>query len=258
VPASARNLEEERVTARVGLIIPSSNRMVEQEMVRSFPHGIAVHVMRLRMTGPHHVPLAELLARVEEATRTLMDAKCDLVAFHCTAGSTEAGLEGEERALAAVARGGAPQATTTATAIRHAFTALGARRIVLVTPYDARTTAEEAAFFAAAGYQVLEARGFDLGGSDQFCAAPPEFWRDRTVRAARPDADAYLISCANITTFPVIEELEQRLERPVITSNQAVLWDALRRLGWSERDPCPGRLFDNLQTAETAYRSNVA
>jgi maleate isomerase len=231
------------MTARVGLIIPSSNRMVEQEMVRHFPEGIAAHIARLRMTGPHHVPLDQLLPRIEEATRTLMDARCGVVTFHCTAASTEAGLAGEERALAAVARGGAPRASTTATAIRNAFAALGAKRIVLVTPYDARTTEEEAAFLTSAGYEMLHAVGFDLGGSDAFCATPADFWRERTIAAARPEADAYLVSCANIATFGVIAELEQRLERPIVTSNQAVLWDALCRVGWHERRGCPGRLF---------------
>jgi maleate isomerase len=243
------------MTARIGLIIPSSNRMVEQEVVRSVPEGVQAHVMRLRMTGPHHVALPELLPRIEDATRTLMDAKCDVVAFHCTAASTEAGLQGEERALAAVARAGAPQATTTATAIRRAFAALGARRIVLVTPYDARTTEHEAAFLRIAGHEVLAAKGFDLGGSDRFCATPPQFWQERTLELARPDADAYLISCANIATFPIMAELEQRLDRAVVTSNQAVLWDALCRLGWSDRGQGPGRLFDHMAGPSRAVRS---
>jgi maleate isomerase len=236
----------ETVTARVGLIIPSSNRMVEQDMVRHFPPGLQAHVMRLRMTGPHHVPLAQLLPRIEEATHTLMDARCDVVVFHCTAASMEAGLDGEAQALAAVARAGAPHATTTATAIRRAFDARGARRIVLVTPYNARTTEDEAAFLRSAGYDVLHAAGHDLGGSDAFCAAPAQFWLDRTVAAARREADAYLVSCANISVFGVIEELERRLGRPVVTSNQAVLWDALSRLGWRDTRGCPGRLFATL------------
>ena len=240
--------------ARIGLIIPSSNRMVEQEMVRALPAGVQAHVTRLRMTGPHHVPLEELLPRIEEAARTLVDAKCDVVAFHCTATSTEAGLVGEERALAAVARAGTPQATTTATAIRRAFAAVGARRVVLVTPYDARTTEEEAAFLRSAGYDVLAAKGFALGGSDQFCATPAQYWLERTLELARPDADAYLISCANIATFAVIDELERRLERPVVTSNQSVLWDALCRLSWRERGMCPGRLFDDVAPARAVRR----
>jgi len=139
------------MTARVGLIIPSSNRLVEQEMARFFPPGVTLHVARLRMTGPHHVPLDQLLPRIEEATRTLTDARCDVVAFHCTATSMEEGSAGEERVLAAVARAGAPRATTTATAICRALDALAARRIVLVTPYSAKTTAEEAEFLHAAG-----------------------------------------------------------------------------------------------------------
>jgi maleate isomerase len=239
--------------ARVGLIIPSSNRMVEQEMAHHFPAGVTLHVARLRMTGPHHVALDQLLPRIEDATRTLTDAKCDVVAFHCTATSMEEGMAGEERVLAAVTRAGAPRATTTATAIRRAFDALEAHRIVLVTPYSAHTTAEEAEFLRAAGCEVVHAVGFALAGSDAYCATPPEFWRDRTIEAARRDADAYLVSCANIAALGIIDDLERRLDRPVITSNQAVLWDALVRIGHSDVSGCPGRLFS--AGARTASQS---
>jgi len=53
------------MTLRIGLIIPSSNRMVEQEMARFVPPDVTLHVARLRMTGPHHAPLAQLLPRIE-------------------------------------------------------------------------------------------------------------------------------------------------------------------------------------------------
>ena len=53
------------MTARIGLIIPSSNRMVEQEMVRHVPPGVQAHVARLRMTGAHHMSLDQLLPHVE-------------------------------------------------------------------------------------------------------------------------------------------------------------------------------------------------
>ncbi len=244
------------MTSRVGLIIPSSNRMVEQEMAQFFPPGVTLHVARLRMTGPHHMPLDQLLPRIEEATRTLTDARCDLVAFHCTATSMEEGMAGEERVLAAVSRAGAPRATSTATAIRRAFDALGARRIVLVTPYSQTTTEEEAEFLHAAGCEVLHAVGHALAGSDAYCAAPPAFWRDATLAAARREADAYLVSCANIAAMGVIDEVERRLDAPVITSNQAVLWDALVRIGHADVSACPGRLF--AVRAQPARRSAVS
>src|SRR5262249_38639852 len=229
--------------ARVGLIIPSSNRMVEQEMARFFPAGVALHVARLRMTGPHHVPLDALLPRIEEATRTLTDAKCDVIAFHCTATSMEEGMAGEERVLAAVAPPGSPPLTSTAPPTPPALAGPGARRVVLVPPYSAKPTEEEAEFLRAAGCEVLHAVGHALAGSDAYCAAAPAFWRDRTIEVARHDADAYLVSCANIAAMSVIEEIEARLDRPVVTSNQAVLWDALARSGHADLWTCPGRLF---------------
>lgn len=231
------------MTGRVGLIIPSSNRMAEQEMAPAFPNGVVAHVTRLRMTGANHLAFDQLLPRIEEATSALADARCDVVAFHCTANSMAGGKAGEEQILATLARAGAPRATTTITAIQRAFDALDARRIVLVTPYSSRTTEHEAEFLRLGGYDVLSAQGFALGGSDAYCAASPQFWRERVMAAARSDADAYFISCANISVFGVIEELEARLERPVVTSNQAVIWDALELLGWYGRRGGPGRLF---------------
>jgi maleate cis-trans isomerase len=226
--------------------------MVEQEMVRTFPPGVQAHVMRLRMTGPHHTDLAGLLPRIEEATRTLIDARCDVVAFHCTATSMEEGADGEERILAALGRGSAPRAFTTATAICRAFDVLGAKRIVLVTPYDARTTAGEAEFLRSAGYEVVHAIGYALAGSDAYCGTPAQFWFERTLEAARAEADACLVSCANISVFGVIEALEQKLARPVITSNQAVVWEALRLLAWQDIRGCPGRIFSHLAAAQLA------
>jgi maleate isomerase len=123
---------------------------------------------------------------------------------------------------------------------------------VLITPYSQEVTDHEAEFFHEAGYTVIYAKGFALAGSDAYCSTPSSFWRDRALEAARPDADVYFLSCANIAVFSIIEELEQRLDRPVITSNQAVIWDALSRLGAQDRRGCPGRLFATAGIAEPA------
>jgi maleate isomerase len=243
------------MTVRVGCIIPSSNRMVEQEMTAAFPAGVQPHVTRLRMTGPNRGPLNAVLPRIEEATRALTDAHCEVVAFHCTANSMEEGRGGEERILASMARAGVPHATTTATAIRRAFDALGARKIVLITPYDQRTTDHEAEFLHESGYQVLHAKGFALNGSDAYCATPPAYWRDRVREAVRPEADVYFVSCANISVFSVIEELEQQLDRPIVTSNHAVVWDCVSQLGWPDRGNCPGRLLECRKAAGPAHSS---
>jgi maleate isomerase len=246
------------MTARVGLIIPSSNRMVEQEMAPAFPAGVTAHVTRLRMTGAHRLAFQELLPRIEEAAHALADARCDVVAFHCTANSMQGGTAGEGEILAALERAGAHRTTTTITAITRALDALAARRIVLVTPYSAATTEHEAEFLRAAGYDVLSAQGFALDGSDAYCAAPASFWRDRVLDAQREDADGYLVSCANISVFGVIEGLEERLQRPVVTSNQAVIWDALRLIGWRKPRNRLGRLFETLAAVAPLSAAQIA
>lgn len=231
------------MTQRVGLIIPSSNRMVEDEMVHAYPEGVHAHITRLRMTAEHKVPLDQLSARITEAAGALADARCEAITFHCTANSTDGGTEGEALILEALNKAGAAKVSTTATALRRAFAALKAKRVVMVTPYSQKVTDHEAEFLAAVGAQVLTAVGHGLDGSDAYCAAPPSFWRDKTLEVRHKDADLYFISCANTASMSVVDELERRLERPVITSNQIVVWDQVRALGIEGAGRAPGRLF---------------
>ena len=134
------------MTARVGLIIPSSNRMVEQEMVRAFPPGCGT------CHAPAHDRRQSSRLRSAPAAHRGGDARarrCPLrrgrVPLHR---ELDGGRHGPAKSniLATLARAGAPRATTTITAIQRAFDALAARRIVLVTPYNAPTTEHEAEF----------------------------------------------------------------------------------------------------------------
>ena len=230
---------------RIGFIIPSSNRMVEQEMVRVLPAGVTAHVARLRMTGAYERPLEALLPDVSNAAATLADARCDAVAFHCTANSTAEGADGEARLLGALRAGSGGAITTTATAIREALDALDARRIVLVTPYTPAVTDHEATFFVDAGYQVAATVATNLAGSDAYCATPAEAWEASLMKARRDDVDAYVLSCANIACFAVIERVERALGKPLVTSNQSVLWATLRAAA-APRPQRLGRLMEKL------------
>jgi maleate isomerase len=228
---------------RIGLIIPSSNRMVEEEMVRFYPEGVIAHVTRLRMTGANRRPLAQLLPDIETAAAGLVDAKCEVVSFHCTVTSMADGPEGEKAILAAVTRAGAPHVATTSTAVRAALDACGAKRIALVTPYDKHKTDEEIEFLHAAGYEIAYAKGYELAHSDEYCGTPAATWRERVLAARRHDADAYFLSCANVQGIGIIEGLEKELGRPVLTSNQVVIWDALAKLDLAQARGLPGSLF---------------
>jgi maleate isomerase len=93
-----------------------------------------------------------------------------------------------------------------------------------------------------------------LAGSDVYCTMPPELWYDVTLSLRRDDADVYFISCANIHSMDVIEQLEKVLEKPVVTSNQAALWCALRTIGIGDVVSGLGRLMriERLEPAAAA------
>src|ERR1700745_3256621 len=80
---------------RIGLIIPSGNRLTEPQFHTYAPPSVGIHVTRLRMTGQHRKAPSELKASLAEAAAALADTKPGLIVFHCTANSMENGLAGE-------------------------------------------------------------------------------------------------------------------------------------------------------------------
>ena len=228
--------------ARYGLIIPSSNRMAEPHANRYTPAGIVPHVTRLRMTGAHFMPLDDLLPRVSEAAAMLADAKCDPVVFHCTANSMAEGIDGEKRIGAAIHAATGGKVTTTAAATMAALKALEASRIVLISPYTRKNHEHELIFMEQAGIEVVGDKNLGLTGSDAYCGMPAPEWVEMLKEMKNDRADAYFISCANIQAIDVIEELEALLNRPVLTSNQLVIWQALRLAGIKDAIPGLGRL----------------
>jgi maleate isomerase len=234
------------MVARVGLIIPSSNRMVEQEMVRFFPDDVVVHVTRLRMTGANRKSIGDLVPEVEAAAAALADAKCDVIIFHCTANSMSEGADGEARLLETLKHAGAPRVATTSTAIVEALKALKATSVSLVTPYDQKVTDHEVHFLEERGFHVPYAKGWALGGSDAYCMTPAETWLERML-TAEGGVQATFLSCANVRGIGIIQDVESRLGVPMITSNQAVIFEAMRQIGWRGEAPRLGRVFDRLR-----------
>ncbi len=235
------------MVARVGLIIPSSNRMVEQEMVRFFPENVVPHITRLRMTGANRKSIGDLVPEVEAAAAALADAKCDVIVFHCTANSMSEGSDGETRLLETIKKAGAPRAATTSTAIVEALKALEATSVSLVTPYDQKVTDHEVHFLEERGLHVPYAKGWALGGSDAYCSTLPQVWLERMMETKGCGAKASFLSCANVQGIAIVDEVERQLGVPMITSNQAVIFESLRQIGWQGDKRPPGRVFETLR-----------
>jgi maleate isomerase len=234
-----------RPRARIGFIIPSSNRMVEPDMQRFLPEGIVPHFNRIGMTNRHRAPLEQLLPRILEAADLLNDSKCDAIVFQCTGTSMSGGVAMDRHVLEEITRTTGRPAISTASAVDAALRALGAKRIVFISETKQAGHDKKRAYLEQAGFEIVADRAVGLSGSDEYCTTPPVFWFE-TARALKTDsADAYFLSCANIQSTAVIADLEHALGRPVVTSNQAALWSALRTIGIGEDVPGLGRLLQN-------------
>ena len=227
-----------QVRARYGLIVPSSNRMAEPHAAHFNPEGVVTHTTRVRMTGPYFMAIDELLPKVAVAAEVLDDASCDTIVFHCTANSMAEGLDGEKRIADTIETATGKKAITTASATMAAFEKLEARRIVLVSPYPRDSHEHEIEFLEEAGMEVIGERNLNLNGSTAYSDMAPSAWVDTLADMKNEQADVYFASCANIRAIEVLEKMEDMLDAPVVTSNQLVIWHALRQAGVD--DPLPG------------------
>jgi maleate cis-trans isomerase len=242
----------QETTARIGLIVPSSNRMTEPQFHRYAPAGIGVHVARAQITGRHRKPIAALLDEVGRAASSLGDARCDPVVFHCTGTSMAEGIAGEAALVDKVAKESGAKAFSTAQAIVEALKALGMRRVILFSPYVQATNDHEKEFLAEHGIAVVRDVALNLPAGDDYIRVPVERWIGLAREHAHVPADGFFLSCTNTTQIEAVETIERETGRPVVNSNQAALWAALGRIGKGgavPRIPGLGRLFAQAEPA---------
>ena len=232
--------------ARIGLIIPSSNRLTEPQLRHFAPRELGIHVTRLQMTGKWNRPLSALGDDIQRAAGALADAKCDIIVFHCTGHAMEEGPDGDARTRALIENATGIEAISTASAIQEAIAALKVKNLILMTPYEQDVNDHEIDYLRQIGVNVAHDVALALPGSDDYLAQPPERWVELAVQNARDAADGYFLSCTNTTQIEAIEPIERRLGKPVVNSNQAVLWACVKRLrhklGAARLAPGLGRL----------------
>jgi maleate cis-trans isomerase len=232
--------------ARVGLIIPSSNRLTEPQFRYYLPADIGVHVTRMRMTGPYHRPLDEIGDGIREAAGCLADSECDAIVFHCTGGAMSDGAEAEARVVDLIRSETGKTALATGEVVVEALTALEISRPVLISPYVQATNDAEKVYLESIGISVVNDVALGLPGGSSYIQVPPERWLDEVRGALTPEADGVFLSCTNTTQIEIVEAAEIATGLPAVNSNQAVIWRVLKEFGPGTDGTMPGgpgRLF---------------
>jgi maleate isomerase len=234
--------------ARIGAIVPVSNTTNEVEFNRMTPDGVTVHFTRVPLEAdPATDDFAAMLDAVGHAASELAAAGADVIAYACTSGSMACPPERLDGRI--TLESGKP-ALTTAGAILRALEALGIRSLAMATPYTDATNARESAFIERHGFRVTGIEGMGFGGSldkiQKISRVPPREVFDHARSVDGDEADALLICCTDLGTADILQQLEDALGKPVISSNSATFWASLRTAGIDQKVTGYGRLLSEF------------
>jgi maleate isomerase len=240
---------------RVGVLTPHVTLGPEAELPAMDPGRVVTCVARvpLEPTGAGATPTPSALRALasspafDDAAELLGRGSLDGIVFPSTSSAFAIGYDAEAALVSRLAeRAGVSVMSTCASAVL-ALRALGAERIALVNPpwFEDELIDLGAAYFIDAGFEVLSsesvALSLDSGDLDAAALYGWTFWH------VRADADAIFIGGNGFRTAGAVAELETRLARPILTSNQVLLWHLLGAVGEGTTSEVTGygRLFEH-------------
>ncbi len=210
---------------RIGLLVPSTNTVMEPDFYRNAPAGWTVHTARMYLESTDAAGEAKMIdERALPAARDLATARPDVVVFGCTSASALRGNAYEEQLIRRIQdQTGAPTVSTMR-AVREVLHARGMVRLVVATPYVDDLNGSIKASLESDGFEVLCIRGLQIRDGFELACVPRDqiltFVRE-TVGALTPDG--LFVSCTDFPVMSLLPELRQMFSFPVACSNEAVL-----------------------------------
>jgi maleate isomerase len=220
------------MNARVGLIVPSSNTVMEVDLYRRLPDSSTLHTARIRLEET--TPEAESVMLDEHLPGAISDlatARPDVTVFGCTSGGALRGNEYEQRLVDRIGEETQGEAISVAASVRRAIVGRGARRVGVITPYVDALNHKIRASLEDDGLEVVDIRGLGITENFAIAAVEPADIANFAIEcfAERP-IDLLFGSCTNFRALDARERIEKELEVPVVTSNQAALEATVDRL----------------------------
>lgn len=220
----------ERQPLAVGLMVPANNTTMEPELLAWLPEGSSCRTLRIPRGKATLSPadLPEYLAEAIRLAAGLRDEDVDVVVYGCTAAGFMAGPARDAEVATELAKITGKRVVTTASSMIAALEHIGARLVVLVTPYLDIVNARLKAFLTQSGIRVDALSTFGAQTVDELATITSPQIAQRVRETVRPGVDAVFIACSQLPTYAVIGDLERELGIPVWSSIRATAWQALR------------------------------
>lgn len=231
-----------RAIVRIGLILISTDE-VGGDAFRTILPGDDVSVFATRGSCEDGWEGFAFTSSFAEVANTLPPAdRLDVLAFSCTSATVELGIEGVLSELSNAMPG--LKYTSPAIAVIEALKQFGAKKVALLTPYPVNVHRSFVKFLEMHGFGVTANGTFDKSTDAEI----GELQKESIFAAAKSlveasEPDALFISCTATPVVEYINQLEAELGLPVLTSSQAMAWDALRLVGYNRPIPGFGRLL---------------
>ena len=225
-----------RGRARIGVLVPFTNTNLEPDLMMLRPPGVSLHFARAGGYDPEQTPDSQqmrgfALAGLEGVVELLAAARPDLILYGCTSATLAHGPRFDREFTESISEASGVPAVTAAGALVESLETRGIKRVAFSSPYVEQLNQEAIAFLAACGVETVSSAyvGSDLGNDEQGQLTPDQVL-DLGVRADSQQAQALVLSCTDMRAVEVVDALEERLGKPVVTSNRSLMEAALRRL----------------------------
>ena len=221
------------MSTRIGLLVPSSNTVMEVDFYRALPPRVTVHTGRMYLEATtvqsEEVMLDEYTI---PAARVVATTDPDFVVFGCTSAGALRGTDYDTELCRRITKVTGVPTISVIKSVRDALKASGGSRVAILTPYLDELNQPIKASIEADGFEVMAIHGMGIRHNLDIGRVGPreivEFAR-RTLGASL-DADTLFVSCTNLQAVSALSLLEEVYGVPVVTSNRAALDAVCRKL----------------------------
>ncbi len=229
---------------RIGLVALSNDYVMERDFMNMRPSDdVVIYTSRLLNTPDCTVETLQAMApQITQATAMLVpEGRLEVVAYGCTSGTAVLGFERVQSLIQEVRPGIA--CVTPLTSSLEALDRFGAYRIAVLTPYFNEVNEKIAQYVEASGKTIAAFSRFNIADNEAMAKLSSHSIYQAAINMDVEDSDALFISCTAIRAVDVVEKIEQKIGKPVITAIQAMFWQSLRVCGYNEPISGYGRVF---------------